>query len=249
MVRSSTHFVIRWGLGAEMDSVMEKIGRLLRDPSVQIDSFGFAVAMTVSLLVAAIVSLLYQLFYENRATGAQIHRSFFLISPSVTALFIAIQHSLPLSLGLLGALSIIRFRTPIKEPEEIGFLMLLIASSVVCATFQFCLLAALLGSVFVALLLTQKLRPLFFGGRREGTLLLSLRGDVEDETRDNVLALLRERLDGAKLRSLTFAGNVTTFHYSFSGTKSTGLEALRKALEAVSPVEKLNIFFSDRGVC
>ena len=230
-----------------MDGVLEKIGRLLRDPSVQVDSFGFGIAMVVSLLVAAIVSLFYQIFYENRATGAQIHRSFFLISPSVTALFIAIQHSLPLSLGLLGALSIIRFRTPIKEPEEVGFLMLLIASSVVCATFQFYLLAALLGSVFVALLMTQQLRPIFFRGRRDGTLLLSLRGDLEDATRDSVLALLSERLDGAKLRSLSFSSDVTTFHYSFAGAKNGGLGALRHALESVTPVEKLNIFFSDRG--
>ena len=34
-----------------------------------------------------------------------------------------------MSLGLLGALSIVRFRTPIKEPEEIGFLMVVIATS------------------------------------------------------------------------------------------------------------------------
>ena len=68
-------------------------------------------------------------FYGRRATGSEIHRAFPLIAIAVTAIFICIQFSLPLSLGLLGALSIVRFRTPIKEPEEIGFLMVVIATS------------------------------------------------------------------------------------------------------------------------
>jgi hypothetical protein len=109
-----------------MADILDKIARLVRDPGVQVDATGFMFAMLVSVLVALIVSVLYQLFYEDRATGSHIHRAFLLLGPSITALFIAIQFSLPLSLGLLGALSIIRFRTPVKEPEEAGFIMLLV---------------------------------------------------------------------------------------------------------------------------
>ena len=90
--------------------ILEKIGRLVRDPGVQVDLWGFMFALGLSALVGVIISALYQMFYENRATGAQVHRSFLLMAPSITALFIAIQFSLPLSLGLLGALSVIRFR-------------------------------------------------------------------------------------------------------------------------------------------
>src|SRR5688572_21482633 len=127
-----------------MNEVFDKIGRLIRDPGMQIDTTGFVFGLLISACVGLIVSLLYQHFYEDRATGSQVHRCFPLMAPSITALFIAIQFSLPLSLGLLGALSIVRFRTPVKEPEEVGFIMLLIATSVVCATFQFLLLVVLL---------------------------------------------------------------------------------------------------------
>ena len=119
---------------------LQKIANLVRDPNVTIDVTAFVIALLVSLVVAFALSFLYRFFYENRATGSAIHRSFITLGPSITALFIAIQYSLPLSLGLLGALSIIRFRTPIKEPEEIGFIMLLCACSVVIATFKFLLL-------------------------------------------------------------------------------------------------------------
>ena len=113
---------------------LQKIAGFIRDPTVTIDTTAFVFALIISLLVSSGLAFLYRFFYEDRATGSQVHRSFVLLGPSITALFIAIQYSLPLSLGLLGALSIVRFRTPIKEPEEVGFIMLLVACSVVIAT-------------------------------------------------------------------------------------------------------------------
>ena len=55
------------------------------------------------------------------------HLPLILLMFPVTVLFLGIQTSIPLSLGLLGALSFVRFRTPVKDPAEIGFLLVLIA--------------------------------------------------------------------------------------------------------------------------
>src|SRR5690606_32141568 len=101
------------------------------------------------------IARLYRHFYSGRSTGSQIHRAFPLLSVSITSIFITIQFSLPLSLGLLGALSIVRFRTPIKEPEEIGFLMLVIAASISCATFNFVFLGIVLLTAIVGLILLR----------------------------------------------------------------------------------------------
>ena len=111
----------------------------------------FLVVMGISLLCSLFISFLYVKFYKSRATGSQIHRAFPLLGVSVTAIFICIQFSLPLSLGLLGALSIVRFRTPIKEPEEIGFIMLAIATSICCATFNMFFLGIILVVAVAAL--------------------------------------------------------------------------------------------------
>jgi hypothetical protein len=74
----------------------------------------FLGVMLISLFSAFFVAFLYVRFYKNRSTGSLIYRAFPLLGMSITAIFICIQFSLPLSLGLLGALSIVRFRTPIK---------------------------------------------------------------------------------------------------------------------------------------
>jgi hypothetical protein len=85
--------------------------------------------------------------------------------------FICTQFSLPLSLGLLGALSIVRFRTPIKEPEEIGFLMVVIASAICCATFNLVFLGIVIGLTYLCLLFHNK-GPRFIKKRLNDGLIL-----------------------------------------------------------------------------
>ena len=104
----------------------------------------FLVVLLISLLASIFIAYLYLYFYSSRATGSHMQRSFPLLGLSITSIFICIQFSLPLSLGLLGALSIVRFRTPVKEPEEIGFIMLVIAASLASATLNFGFLVVLL---------------------------------------------------------------------------------------------------------
>ena len=109
------------------------------------------VAVGFSLVASIVVYLMYQLFYGSRYIGAGVHRTFIIGGPAITALFMGIQTSIPLSLGLLGALSFVRFRTPVKDPAEIGFLLLLIASSIGAATNNYLITILLFVVVFVAL--------------------------------------------------------------------------------------------------
>lgn len=87
--------------------------------------------LLLSLLVAAVLSFVLSWHYirfgrtfSNRRELAQV----FPILIMATVLIIAIvKSSIALSLGLVGALSIVRFRTPIKEPEELAYLFVAIA--------------------------------------------------------------------------------------------------------------------------
>ncbi|UCF95856.1 MAG: DUF4956 domain-containing protein [Spirochaetaceae bacterium] len=229
-------------------NALQQIQQLMRSPSVQVSIGDFMLALTLSVVSGLIISVLYQIFYENRATGSQIHRSFLLIAPSITALFIAIQFSLPLSLGLIGALTIIRFRTPIKEPEEVGFIMLVIATSIVCATFNYLLLIVLLALALVVLLLQRYVPRLFRSKRSDGVLLLTLNGGLPAETKDRLLGVLQEKVANGKLQSVSFGDSLTTVHFSFSGLHAKDLEALETTLKEVAPIQKLNIFFNRQGV-
>ncbi|MBE0582755.1 MAG: DUF4956 domain-containing protein [Desulfofustis sp.] len=159
---------------------------------------GFALLMVISIIMAILVSQLYVKFFDAHATGSRIHRSFPLIGPAVTAIFITVQFSLPLSLGLLGALSIVRFRTPIKEPEEIGFILLVVACSITIATFNVAFAVILYLSVLLVLFFLRFL-PGFKSTQAEASVLNILvdnAGEGAVNTALNVSTLLTDhRID------------------------------------------------------
>ncbi len=98
----------------------------------------FVLIAIAALIYGMALSLVYRIYYrQNEPVESSIARSFPLMSAAVSTIFWLIQYSLPLSLGLLGALSFVRFRTPIKRAEDISFILLLIAGALACAVGEF----------------------------------------------------------------------------------------------------------------
>ena len=83
--------------------------------------------IALGVLLTAIVAW----HYSRRARIKVLRRDLGLVLPviALTTLLVisVVKSSLALSLGLVGALSIVRFRTPIKEPEELAYIFLSIA--------------------------------------------------------------------------------------------------------------------------
>ena len=83
-----------------------------------------------SFFVCVLMSFIIRDFYIRRSfslTGKQHIGSIIpILSTVVFLVIVVVKSSLALSLGLVGALSIVRFRTPIKEPEELVYLFLAI---------------------------------------------------------------------------------------------------------------------------
>jgi len=77
-------------------------------------------------MMAFLVRTIYIKYGNALSNRKQFSSNFFLITISTTLIVSIIQTSLALSLGLVGALSIVRFRNAIKEPEELSYLFLCI---------------------------------------------------------------------------------------------------------------------------
>ncbi len=86
--------------------------------------------LLVNLIIAAILGWLLEyvfIKYSQTINNKKIFSKNFILIATTTAFIISIvKSSLALSLGLVGALSIIRFRTAIKEPEELSYLFICI---------------------------------------------------------------------------------------------------------------------------
>ena len=221
-------------------------GAVTQGTGPQVSPLAFLMLMVVSLLSALFIAYLYVHFYSNRATGSQVHRAFPLLGISITAIFVTIQFSLPLSLGLLGALSIVRFRTPIKEPEEIGFIMLVIATSIAVATFKL----AFVGIIFVvalAALFGQALTRRMTGAESDGTIVISVPANGKPADPAAITALLRKRLPKAKLESVSQTDGQTVVSYNFQGISDNALTGLHAELNAAAGPSTYNVFFNRPG--
>ncbi len=89
-------------------------------------------SLFINLAIGAIVSIILKIHYKKYGSTISNREEFSNIFPFIllttTLVITIVKSSLALSLGLVGALSIVRFRTPIKEPEELSYLFICIAA-------------------------------------------------------------------------------------------------------------------------
>lgn len=88
---------------------------------------GLLVALGVGLVLTLILRWHFQRFGSTLSNRAEFSQVFPFIAMTTILIITVVKSSLALSLGLVGALSIVRFRTPIKEPEELAYLFMTIA--------------------------------------------------------------------------------------------------------------------------
>ena len=118
--------------------------------------------MALSLFMAFCLGLLIFLIYKKTYSGVMYSSSFgvtlIALTMVTTLVILAVTSNVVLSLGMVGALSIVRFRTAIKEPLDIAFLFWAIAAGIVLAAGMIPL--AVFGSVFIGIVI------LLFANRR-----------------------------------------------------------------------------------
>lgn len=91
---------------------------------------GLIISMLVSISLSLVLIYVYKKFSLSSYKRKNFEQNFIIISPVITLLIFIVKSNLALSLGLVGALSIIRYRTAIKDPEEIAYLFICVAVGV-----------------------------------------------------------------------------------------------------------------------
>ena len=156
--------------------------------------------MVLALLLAFGVGVFIYLIYKKTYTGVMYSSSFGVtlvaLTMITTLVILAVTSNVVLSLGMVGALSIVRFRTAIKEPLDIAFLFWSIAGGIVLAAGMIPL--AVFGSVLIGLII------LFFANRKENTnpyIIVLECGSHDSEQK--AMAFLKERTTKCTVKSKT----------------------------------------------
>jgi uncharacterized membrane protein YhiD involved in acid resistance len=149
--------------------------------TVSLDQNQSAIRLSVYLVIAGLMSLYLRALYRKCSASASDSESFSRVFPILaiitTAVIAVVKSSLALSLGLVGALSIVRFRAAIKDPEELIYLFLCIAIGLALGA-ELPLLAVALVSVSTVFILVMH-----YTSRRQRAdrLLLTISGDSHSD--------------------------------------------------------------------
>ena len=91
--------------------------------SIQLSFFEAFAILSISLLGGLYVRYLYWKFSSSFSSRISFGNTLLIVTISVASLVAVVKSSLALSLGLVGALSVVRFRTAVKEPFNLSFLL------------------------------------------------------------------------------------------------------------------------------
>jgi hypothetical protein len=99
----------------------------LRTSTPEIAAWAFLINLAFTAALCYLLSRVFIRFGRSLSNRVSMARNFVAIGLTTMLIITIVKSSLALSLGLVGALSIVRFRTAIKEPEELTYLFLTIA--------------------------------------------------------------------------------------------------------------------------
>lgn len=111
---------------------------------------GIIAAMLSSLVCGIIIYLVYRFCYRGVVYSDNFNILLVMITSITGFIIMTISSNVVLSLGMVGALSIVRFRTAIKDPLDIGFLFWAIASGITAGAGLY--FVAVLGTVIIAVI-------------------------------------------------------------------------------------------------
>lgn len=165
-----------------------------------------AAALTLAFLLGLFIFLVYKRSYSGVMYSASFGVTLIALTLITTVLILAVTSNVILSLGMVGALSIVRFRTAIKEPMDIAFLFWSIAVGIVLAAGLLPL--AVLGSLFIGVVL------LVFSSRKSGEspyiLVIHCGGSGEEAA---VRALVETRVRRMNLKSKSVSPGQVELNY------------------------------------
>ena len=116
-----------------------------------VSPFDMALALVLAFGLGLFIFLVYKKTYQGVMYSSSFGVTLLALTMITTLVILAVTSNVVLSLGMVGALSIVRFRTAIKEPLDIAFLFWAIAAGIVLAAGMIPL--AVIGSVIIGVIL------------------------------------------------------------------------------------------------
>ena len=200
--------------------------------SIQISFTNFLTNLLVTLILSYLARFVYIKFSPSLSNKKDFANNFIILGIATCIIITIVKNSIALSLGLVGALSIVRFRAAIKEPGELVYLFLIIAAGIGCGSGQIKItVIGILFSLF-AIILSKKI--LNSGGivdQENYNILITLENNEETKLEINSLnKSLKEITNKIEFISLHKTSNEIILNYNAIIDKTENVDDLVKKI-------------------
>jgi hypothetical protein len=231
-----------------LDSNLKNLESFILNSAPDISYSNFIIAILVSAFLALIIKSAYIKLSRSLNDREYFSDTFIPLAIITTLVITVIKFSLALSLGLVGALSIVRFRAAIKEPEELVYLFFIIGIGLANGANQF--LVSIICTFFIVVILFAKK---YYDDKKNNYNLSDssvnvMQIEITDskEGVDKIIEALKSETLYLKLKSFRVEKNISQYVFWFDVGKDK-INSFMKAVEKLkSNQENISIHVYSR---
>ena len=219
--------------------------------SIDINIGNFIVAILLSLILAYLVKFTYIKVSTSLNDKEHFSETFVPLAIITTLVITVIKFSLALSLGLVGALSIVRFRAAIKEPEELVYLFFIIGIGLANGANQF-LVSILATIITITILYFRKLyndKIKTSNITASSTNILQIQIKKGSNNIEEIINQFKNKVEYIKLKSLSSEEELAQYNFWFDINKKEFSSFIKKIEEISSKNKNVSIqIYSRSGI-
>lgn len=222
-----------------MENILKSLDNIPVKIETQLSTFLFC--LLISLVFGILLSVLYKIYYQdNEPQDGSLARSLVLLVPSLMSIFWLVQHSLALSIGLLGSLSFVRFRTPVKRAEDVAFVVIALSAAIACAVEQYLIVSALLMMFFLFSYARRIYIKYIDAGEKFAILTFNTR---KNSSLEEIEAIVRGCCKDTEFISSRTYDGITSFVFNMPQLKSKAHQTLTSSLATYDQNAHINVFY------
>ena len=196
----------------------------------ELSFWSVSLILVMALLVGFYIYLVYKNFCKSEFYSNDLNITIAGMAVVVAAIMIAMQSNLLVSLGMVGALSIVRFRTAVKNPMDLLYLFWSISAGIICGVGLYVL------GIVLCIIMTVLIAVLGIIPNSKAPALLVIHSDMNMEI-DQIDHALRAESKYLKQKSIFVKNNDKEWIFEISSKKP---DATIQALQSVQGVRSIN---------
>ena len=224
---------------------MEKnLSNFFLNENIEINVSNFAINLIVVSILSYLIRLIYNKYSHSLSNKDYFSKNFVVLGITTCLVITIVKSSLALSLGLVGALSIVRFRAAIKEPEELVYLFLVIATGLGIGANQLNItivgvITALIIIIFFNFFSTKKIQNIDLNIFQ---LSIIFNQKISNEVFSKILMILNKNCKEVDFVSMSSEKRESSIHFEIFPNSAKSISIIDKELN--KQVRTLKVVFS-----